>query len=92
MYVSIGAQKSGFLADCRPIIGLDRCHLEYIGYAGQLLVAIGRDGDDNMFSIAIAVVEAGTKDSWSWFLSEFMSDIGSVEDMDRHLSQIDRKG
>jgi hypothetical protein len=52
---------------CRPIIGLDGCHLKGV-YGGQLLSAVGRAGNDNLFPIAMAVVEAKTKDSWTWFL------------------------
>ena len=28
MYIRYNAQKLGFLGDCRPIIGLDGCHLK----------------------------------------------------------------
>ena len=79
MYVRFGAQKGGFLAGCRPILGLDGCHLKGC-YGGQLLAVIGRDGNDNMYPITVPVVEAETKDSWNWFMSELMSDIGSVEE------------
>ena len=78
MYVRLGAQKEGFLASCRPVIGLDGCHLKG-HYGGQLLSAIGRDGNDDMFPVAILVVEAENKDSWTWFMSELMDDIGRVE-------------
>ncbi|XP_075487932.1 uncharacterized protein LOC142527104 [Primulina tabacum] len=48
MYFSLQALKSGFLAGCRPVIGLDGCFLK-TNYGGQLLVAIGRDGNVNVF-------------------------------------------
>ncbi|KAL0348290.1 UNVERIFIED_CONTAM: hypothetical protein Sangu_1056800 [Sesamum angustifolium] len=53
MYVCLSALKNGFLSGCRPIIGLDGCFLKTC-YGGQLLVAVGRDGNDNMFPIAMA--------------------------------------
>ncbi|KAL0350430.1 UNVERIFIED_CONTAM: hypothetical protein Sradi_4192200 [Sesamum radiatum] len=56
MYFSLWALKKGFLEGCRPIIGLDGCFLKTV-YGGQLLVAVGRDGNDNMFPIAMAVVQ-----------------------------------
>lgn len=80
MHFRIGAQKDGFLAGCRPIIGLDGCHLKGI-FGGQLLSVIGRDGNDNMYPIVVALVEIECKTSWSWFLQELMSDIESVEEM-----------
>ncbi|KAL7202554.1 hypothetical protein ACSBR1_034095 [Camellia fascicularis] len=56
MYVRLSAQKEGFLAGCRLIIELDGCHLKGI-FGRQLLSAIGRDGNDNMYPIAVALVE-----------------------------------
>ncbi|KAL0362155.1 UNVERIFIED_CONTAM: hypothetical protein Scaly_1170700 [Sesamum calycinum] len=55
MYVCLSALKNGFLSGCRPIIGLDGCFLKTC-YGGQLLVAVGRDGNDNMFPLP-----------WLWF-------------------------
>ncbi|KAL7264160.1 hypothetical protein ACSBR1_002168 [Camellia fascicularis] len=64
-----------------PIVGLDGgCFLKGI-YGGQLLAAIGLDGNDNMFPIAIAVVEAECKDSWIWFLTQLIEDIGDGTDI-----------
>ena len=61
MYVRYHAQKVGFLAGCRPIIGLDGCHL--MGrLGGQLLAATTRDGNYNIFLVAVAVVEQESKD------------------------------
>ena len=40
--------KRGFLVACRPIIGLDGCHLKG-EYGHKLLVAVGRDPNDNYF-------------------------------------------
>lgn len=79
LYVRYNAQLKSMLQGCRPMIGLDGAFLKGI-YGGQLLSAVGRDGNDNMFPIAIAVVEAETKDSWTWFLKLLMEDIGTVEE------------
>ena len=64
MYFRLGAQKDRFLTGCRPIIGLDSCHLKEI-FGGQLLSAIGRDRNDNMYPIIVALVEIERKASWS---------------------------
>jgi hypothetical protein len=76
LYFSLAAMKRGFRAGCRPIIGLDGCFLKG-PYKGQLLSAISRDGNNNMYPVAIAVVEAETKDSWIWFLESLLSDLGT---------------
>ena len=52
---------------CRPLIGLDGCFLKG-EYRGQLLTAIGKDGNNQMLPIAYAVVEAETTELWSWLL------------------------
>lgn len=80
MYYRLGALKEWFLAGCRPIIGLDGCHLKGV-YGGQLLAAVGRDGNDNIYPLAMAVVEIENKDTWGWFMTELCNDIGRVEDM-----------
>jgi hypothetical protein len=64
MYMSLAAMKNEFRDGCRPIIGLDACFLKGV-YKGQLMAAIGRDANDNMYAIAIAVVEAEAKDGWT---------------------------
>jgi hypothetical protein len=53
--------KNGFLKGCRPIVGVDEWFLKG-SFKGQLLYAIGRDG--NMYPIAFAVVKVEVKDSW----------------------------
>uniref|UniRef100_A0A2N9EX01 Uncharacterized protein n=1 Tax=Fagus sylvatica TaxID=28930 RepID=A0A2N9EX01_FAGSY len=57
LYVCLDGCKKGFLAGCRPIIGLDACHLKG-AVAGQLLAAVGVDGNEGMYPIAYAVAEA----------------------------------
>ena len=67
MYIRYNAQKVGFLGGGRPFIGLDGCHLKG-RFVGQLLSAIAKDENDNIFPVAMAVVEQESKDSWTWFL------------------------
>lgn len=44
-YFCFDGCKKGFLAGCRPFIGVDGCHLK-TKYGGQLLVVVGRDPND----------------------------------------------
>ena len=62
MYIRYNAQKLGFLGGCRPIIGLDGCHLKG-RFGGQILSTIARNANDNIFLVAFAVVEQENKDS-----------------------------
>ncbi|KAL9241279.1 hypothetical protein vseg_015409 [Gypsophila vaccaria] len=56
MYVCLEACKEGFIKGCRSIIGIDGCHLKG-SYPGMCLVAVFKDGNNNIFPVAWAVVE-----------------------------------
>ncbi|XP_062005900.1 uncharacterized protein LOC133723086 [Rosa rugosa] len=70
IYICIEALKKGWREGCRPYIGLDGCHLKSV-HKGQLLSAIGIDGNNGIYPIAWAVVEAESRETWTWFL-EFL--------------------
>ncbi|KAL0404805.1 UNVERIFIED_CONTAM: hypothetical protein Sradi_2121300, partial [Sesamum radiatum] len=55
---------------------LSKCNVDVSRF--KLLVAVGRDGNDNMFPIAMAVVQTENRDTWGWFLGELLDDIGGV--------------
>ncbi|KAG8373643.1 hypothetical protein BUALT_Bualt11G0045600 [Buddleja alternifolia] len=67
------------ISDCHswiPIIGLDGCFVKGI-FKGQLLFAVGRDGNDNIYPIAMAYVEVKKFETWDCFLNLLLRDIGS---------------
>lgn len=43
---------------------------------GQLLCATARDENDNMFPIALVVVDVESKNSWLWFQKLLINDFG----------------
>lgn len=69
VFVSFHASLQGFEHGCRPLIFLDRIPLKKSSQL-KLLVAAGVDGDDGIFPIAFAAVEAETYGSWQWFLEQ----------------------
>ena len=73
-------QKVGFLGGCKPLIGLDGCHLKG-KFGGHILSATAKDGNDNIFLVALGVVEQENKDSWVWFLQTFVDDIGRLNEL-----------
>lgn len=73
-YVCLSALKRGWLAGCRPIIGVDGCFLKG-PYKCQLLCAIGKDANNQMFPIVWAVVEHETYTHWKWFLTILKDDL-----------------
>ena len=80
MYIRYHAQKAGFLASCRRIVGLDGCHLKG-RFGGHILSATARDGNGNIFPVSMAVVEQESLNSWKWFLQLFKEDIGDPEEL-----------
>ncbi|XP_065638809.1 uncharacterized protein LOC136071437 [Quercus suber] len=80
MYVRFNAQKVGFLGGCRPFIGLDGCHIKH-KFGGQILSATAKDANDNIFPVAMVVVELETRESWIEFLEIFADDIERPEEL-----------
>ncbi|KAK4270721.1 hypothetical protein QN277_019496 [Acacia crassicarpa] len=67
MYICFNASKVGWKAGCRPLIGVDGTFLK--GKArGILLTAVGVDGNDSLFPLAIGMVEKENTHHWLWFL------------------------
>ncbi|XP_038693719.1 uncharacterized protein LOC119991437 [Tripterygium wilfordii] len=77
-YMCLAPLRDGFLAGCRPLIGLDGCFLKTT-YGGQLLTTVAHYGCNGIFPIAWAVVENENGDSWDWFLRKLLLDIGGIE-------------
>ncbi|WOL20151.1 hypothetical protein Cni_G28953 [Canna indica] len=75
LYMCFEGSKKGFLQDCRLFIGVDGCHLK-TKYDGVLLVALGRDANNQYFPLTFAMVEFETKESWKFFLKLLLDDIG----------------
>jgi len=55
-YMCLECCKERFLGGCRPFIGVYGFHLKTT-YGGKLLVAVGRDSNDQYFPLAFAIVE-----------------------------------
>ena len=75
-YFCFDGCKKAFLSSCRPFIGVDECHLK-TQYGDILLVAVDRDANDQYFPLTFEVVETETTDSWRWFLTLMLEDIGT---------------
>ncbi|KAK2412260.1 hypothetical protein P8452_72675 [Trifolium repens] len=78
LFVSFHASIIGFRQACRPLLFLDRTPLNS-KYQGELLAATSVDGNDGIFPVAFAVVDAETDDNWHWFLQELKSALSTTE-------------
>ncbi|XP_074313573.1 uncharacterized protein LOC141648755 [Silene latifolia] len=66
MFICFDALKQGWLEGCRKLLCVDACFLKtFLG--GQLISAIGRDANDQMYPLTWAVVEGENNDSYKWF-------------------------
>ncbi|CAI9287636.1 unnamed protein product [Lactuca saligna] len=77
-YVSFKGVVDGWLDRCRKVIGIDGCFLKGI-CKGELLSAVGWDGNNNIYPIAWAVVNVENKNNWKWLLYNLMEDIDEGE-------------
>lgn len=76
IFVSFHASLRGFEYGCRPLIFLDRIPLKENTHL-KLLAAASVDGDDGIFPVAFAAVEAETPESWIWFLEQLKFAVGT---------------
>jgi hypothetical protein len=91
MYICLDALKKGFLAGCRKVVGLDGCFFKG-ATNGELLCAIGRDANNQMYPVAWAVVEKETNNSWDWFCDLLFRDLGVGEGDDWVFISDQQKG
>lgn len=74
IYICLDACKRGFVDGCRKVVGLDGCFFKG-ATNGELLCAIGRDANNQMYPIAWAVVHKENNEEWDWFLDLLCSDL-----------------
>ncbi|KAJ9541248.1 hypothetical protein OSB04_027754 [Centaurea solstitialis] len=74
IYICFGALKKGFKAAKRDFLGLDGAFMKG-PFPGQILTAVGLDSNNATYPVAYAIVEAETKNSWTWFLELLGDDL-----------------
>ena len=75
IYICYHALREGWKTGCRPVLRFDGCFFKTI-CGGQLLSVVGRDGNNQMYPVAYAVVESENTDSCRWFTELLAEDIG----------------
>ncbi|KAI3733776.1 hypothetical protein L6452_13232 [Arctium lappa] len=90
-YVCFKALRDGWISGCRKVIGLDGCFLKGV-CKGELISAIGRDGDNQFYPIAWVVVDVENKENWKWFIELLIKDIGVIEGVGLTIVSDQHKG
>ncbi|CAN1184737.1 hypothetical protein LINPERHAP2_LOCUS37152 [Linum perenne] len=67
IYIGFSSLRKGFLIGCRKMFAVDGCFLKG-EVKGMILTVVGKDGNNQMFPIAWAVVEGENHSSWGWFI------------------------
>ncbi|GKE54014.1 multidrug resistance-associated protein 5, partial [Tanacetum coccineum] len=89
IYVYFGGLKEGFKNGCRRVVALDGCFLKSPDQ-GEILTAIGRDGNNHIYPIAWAIVNVENKENWSWFLELLGADLDMSTGQDAEHMQCAR--
>ncbi|KAL6196593.1 hypothetical protein ACLB2K_032207 [Fragaria x ananassa] len=89
MYLCFQAYKHGWMKGCRPLIGLDGCHIKG-HHPEQLLATIGIDANNEFFLIAYAMVERESEETWTWFLEYLQQDV-KIERDSNYVFIIDKQ-
>ncbi|XP_078439733.1 uncharacterized protein LOC144709928 [Wolffia australiana] len=76
IFVAFRASLHGFEYGCRPLVFLDRVPLKENTHL-KLLAAAAVDGDNAVFPVAFAAVEAESPESWAWFLEQLRFAVGA---------------
>ncbi|XP_006648604.1 uncharacterized protein LOC102718904 [Oryza brachyantha] len=74
MYICLDACKKGLIDVCRKVIGLDGCFFKG-ATNGELLCAVGRDANNQMYPVAWAVVQKENNEEWDWFCDLLCNDL-----------------
>jgi hypothetical protein len=75
LFFCLNAQIQGYLKACMPFIGVDGCFIKLTNGA-QILAAIARDGNKNLYLLASGDVGKEEMSTWCWFLMQLRYALG----------------
>ncbi|KAH9660432.1 SWIM-type domain-containing protein [Citrus sinensis] len=74
-FVALGSSIKGFTQYIRPVIAVDGTHLKGL-YRGSMFVATCLDGNNQLYPLAIGVMDSENNDAWEWFMTKLHGVIG----------------
>ncbi|XP_022019165.1 uncharacterized protein LOC110919195 [Helianthus annuus] len=79
IYACFASMMRGFKMIVRPLLGVDGCFVKGT-FPGQILSVVGIDGNNSIYPVCYALVEAETTQSWKWFLQLLRDDLSCTID------------
>ncbi|KAJ8436505.1 hypothetical protein Cgig2_003203 [Carnegiea gigantea] len=86
LYICLGPLKRGFLEGCRKVLSIDGCFLKG-PWNAQILAAVGRDANNQMYPVAWGVTQGEDKETWLWF----MQFLGLVDAISNCLPKVEHR-
>ena len=74
-FVVLGSSIKGFTQYIRLVIAIDDTHLKGL-YHGSMFVATYLDGNNQLYLLAIEVMDSENNDVWEWFMTKLHGVIG----------------
>ncbi|KAH9676795.1 SWIM-type domain-containing protein [Citrus sinensis] len=74
-FVALGSSIKGFMQYIRPVIAVDGTHLKGL-YRGSMFVATCLDGNNQLYPLAIGIMDSENNDAWEWFMMKLHGVIG----------------
>ncbi|KAH9763824.1 SWIM-type domain-containing protein [Citrus sinensis] len=74
-FVVLGSSIKGFMQYIRPVIAVDGTHLKGL-YRGSMFVATCLDGNNQLYPLAIGIMDSENNDAWEWFMMKLHGVIG----------------
>ena len=74
-FIALGSSIKGFMQYIRPIITVDGTHLKGL-YRGSMFVATRLDGNNQLYLLAIGVMDSENNYAWEWFMMKLHRVIG----------------
>ncbi|KAH9737328.1 SWIM-type domain-containing protein [Citrus sinensis] len=74
-FIALGSSIKGFMQYIRPVIAVDGTHPKGL-YRGSMFVATCLDGNNQLYPLAIGIMDSENNDAWEWFMMKLHGVIG----------------
>ena len=75
-FVALGSSIKGFTQYIRHVIAVDGTHLKGL-YSGSMFIATCLNGNNQLYPLAIEVMDSENNNAWEWFVTKLHGVIGN---------------